>query len=156
MTPTSPARHVRFSPPRRNSIVPEISQKICSCGCVWAAAWAPAFIDHRTTISLSPTSTRREILSVIFSSGRRRSAWKPFMLGIGGASFGMGDHDESAPRRCQVTRRPRACSARPPDGRGGVMARLKIGVIPSEGGQYYREPVEDVTRPAELGVESAW
>src|SRR5207245_9928075 len=36
------------------------------------------------------------------------------------------------------------------------MARLKIGFIPSEGGQYYREALEEVTRAEELGLDSGW
>src|SRR5256886_15468548 len=36
------------------------------------------------------------------------------------------------------------------------MARLKIGVIPIEGGHYYREALEEVTRAEELGFESVW
>ena len=36
------------------------------------------------------------------------------------------------------------------------MARLKIGFIPSEGGYYYREALEEVTRAEELGFDSAW
>ena len=36
------------------------------------------------------------------------------------------------------------------------MARLKIGFIPSEGGHYYREALEEVTRAEELGFDSAW
>src|SRR3989475_12750870 len=36
------------------------------------------------------------------------------------------------------------------------MARLKIGVIPIEGGHYYREALEEVTHAEELGFESVW
>jgi probable F420-dependent oxidoreductase len=36
------------------------------------------------------------------------------------------------------------------------MARLKIGLIPIEGGHYYREALEEVTRAEELGFDSAW
>src|SRR5438046_9123056 len=36
------------------------------------------------------------------------------------------------------------------------MARLKIGVIPIEGGHYYREALEEVTRAEELGFDSVW
>src|SRR5207244_9943754 len=39
---------------------------------------------------------------------------------------------------------------------GGVMARLKVGVIPIEGGHYYREALEEVTRAEELGYDSVW
>src|SRR5262249_56178696 len=42
------------------------------------------------------------------------------------------------------------------DARGAPMARLKIGFIPSEGGHYYREALEEVTRAEELGFDSAW
>src|SRR5437899_10635682 len=36
------------------------------------------------------------------------------------------------------------------------MARLKIGVIPIEGGHYYREALEEGHRAEELGFDSAW
>src|SRR3989449_9273105 len=36
------------------------------------------------------------------------------------------------------------------------MARLKIGFIPIEGGTYYKEAVEEVTRAEELGFDSVW
>ena len=36
------------------------------------------------------------------------------------------------------------------------MARLKIGFIPIEGGNYYREALEEVTRAEELGFDSVW
>src|SRR5688572_19653399 len=36
------------------------------------------------------------------------------------------------------------------------MARLKIGFIPIEGGHYYMESLEEVTRAEELGFDSAW
>jgi probable F420-dependent oxidoreductase len=36
------------------------------------------------------------------------------------------------------------------------MARLKIGFIPIEGGHYYREALEEVTRAEERGFHSAW
>ena len=36
------------------------------------------------------------------------------------------------------------------------MARLKIGFIPIEGGEYYREALEEVTRAEELGFDSVW
>src|SRR5438067_12620994 len=36
------------------------------------------------------------------------------------------------------------------------MARLKIGFIPIEGGAYYKEALEEVTRAAELGFDSVW
>jgi probable F420-dependent oxidoreductase len=36
------------------------------------------------------------------------------------------------------------------------MARLKIGFIPIEGGHYYRESLEEVTRAEELGFDSVW
>ena len=36
------------------------------------------------------------------------------------------------------------------------MARLKIGFIPIEGGRYYRESLDEVTRAEELGFDSAW
>src|SRR3989454_7043092 len=36
------------------------------------------------------------------------------------------------------------------------MARLKVGFIPIEGGHYYREALEEVTRAEELGFDSAW
>ena len=36
------------------------------------------------------------------------------------------------------------------------MARLKIGFIPIEGGQYYTEALEEVTRGEELGFDSVW
>jgi probable F420-dependent oxidoreductase len=36
------------------------------------------------------------------------------------------------------------------------MARLKIGVIPIEGGHYYKESLEEVTRAEELGFDSVW
>src|SRR5215470_1556089 len=36
------------------------------------------------------------------------------------------------------------------------MARLKIGFIPIEGGHFYREALEEVTRAEELGFDSAW
>jgi probable F420-dependent oxidoreductase len=36
------------------------------------------------------------------------------------------------------------------------MAKLKIGFIPIEGGQYYREALEEVTRGEELGFDSVW
>ena len=43
-------------------------QKICSCGCLCAAAWAPAFMVHQTIMVLSPESTRRVIIGVTCSS----------------------------------------------------------------------------------------
>jgi probable F420-dependent oxidoreductase len=36
------------------------------------------------------------------------------------------------------------------------MARLQIGFIPIEGGHYYREALEEVTRAEELGFDSVW
>jgi probable F420-dependent oxidoreductase len=36
------------------------------------------------------------------------------------------------------------------------MARLKIGFIPIEGGHYYREALDEVTRAEELGFDSVW
>ncbi len=36
------------------------------------------------------------------------------------------------------------------------MAALKIGFIPIEGGHYYREALEEVTRAEELGFDSVW
>ena len=36
------------------------------------------------------------------------------------------------------------------------MARLKIGFIPIEGGEYYKEALEEVTRAEELGLDSVW
>src|SRR5437867_2932610 len=36
------------------------------------------------------------------------------------------------------------------------MARLKIGFIPIEGGAYYKEALEEVTRAEELGFDSVW
>jgi probable F420-dependent oxidoreductase len=36
------------------------------------------------------------------------------------------------------------------------MAKLKIGFIPIEGGQYYREALEEVVRGEELGFDSIW
>jgi probable F420-dependent oxidoreductase len=36
------------------------------------------------------------------------------------------------------------------------MARLKIGFIPSEGGHFYREALDEVTRAEELGFDSVW
>ncbi len=36
------------------------------------------------------------------------------------------------------------------------MARLKIGLIPIEGGHYYREALAEVTRAEALGFDSAW
>jgi probable F420-dependent oxidoreductase len=36
------------------------------------------------------------------------------------------------------------------------MARLKIGFIPTEGGHYYREALDEVTRAEELGFDSVW
>ena len=33
---------------------------------------------------------------------------------------------------------------------GGDMARLKLGFIPIEGGKYYREALDEVTRAEEL------
>jgi probable F420-dependent oxidoreductase len=36
------------------------------------------------------------------------------------------------------------------------MARLKIGFIPIEGGHYYKEALQEVTRAEELGFDSAW
>src|SRR5919201_5127790 len=36
------------------------------------------------------------------------------------------------------------------------MARLKIGFIPIEGGHFYREALEEVTRAEELGFDSVW
>src|SRR5262245_18951196 len=42
------------------------------------------------------------------------------------------------------------------DARGAPMARLKIGFIPIEGGHFYREALEEVTRAEELGFDSAW
>ena len=36
------------------------------------------------------------------------------------------------------------------------MARLEVGFIPIEGGHYYREALEEVTRAEELGFDSVW
>ena len=36
------------------------------------------------------------------------------------------------------------------------MARLKIGFIPIEGGHYYKESLQEVTRAEELGFDSVW
>ena len=36
------------------------------------------------------------------------------------------------------------------------MARLKFGIIPIEGGQFYREALEEVVRSEELGFDSVW
>jgi probable F420-dependent oxidoreductase len=36
------------------------------------------------------------------------------------------------------------------------MARLKIGFIPIEGGHYYKEALEEVTRAEALGLDSVW
>ncbi len=36
------------------------------------------------------------------------------------------------------------------------MARLKIGFIPIEGGEYYKEALEEVTRAEALGFDSVW
>src|SRR5437899_12449374 len=36
------------------------------------------------------------------------------------------------------------------------MARLKIGFIPIEGGEYYQEALEEGTRAEELGFDSVW
>jgi len=36
------------------------------------------------------------------------------------------------------------------------MARLKIGFIPIEGGHYYNESLQEVTRAEELGFDSVW
>lgn len=36
------------------------------------------------------------------------------------------------------------------------MARLKIGFIPIEGGEYYKEALDEVTRAEELGLDSVW
>src|SRR5678816_2486786 len=33
---------------------------------------------------------------------------------------------------------------------------LKVGFIPIEGGRYYREALEEVTRAEELGFDSVW
>ena len=56
--------------------------KSCSFGCLWAAACAPAFIDHHTIMPCAPESTRREIWGEIFSSGRFFSASKPVIAGM--------------------------------------------------------------------------
>ena len=36
------------------------------------------------------------------------------------------------------------------------MGRLKIGFIPIEGGQYYKEALDEVTKAEELGLDSVW
>src|SRR3989442_2420889 len=36
------------------------------------------------------------------------------------------------------------------------MARLKIGFIPIEGGHYYQDALEEVTRAEDLGFDSVW
>src|SRR5215831_19531834 len=36
------------------------------------------------------------------------------------------------------------------------MARLKIGFIPIEGGEYYKEAIQEVTRAEDLGFDSVW
>src|SRR5437870_3057069 len=36
------------------------------------------------------------------------------------------------------------------------MARLKIGFIPIEGGQYYKEALDEVTKAEALGLDSVW
>jgi probable F420-dependent oxidoreductase len=36
------------------------------------------------------------------------------------------------------------------------MARLKFGIIPIEGGQFYRQALEEVVRAEELGFDSVW
>ena len=36
------------------------------------------------------------------------------------------------------------------------MAQLKFGIIPIEGGQFYREALEEVVRAEELDFDSVW
>src|SRR5262249_6825087 len=64
----------------------------------------------------------------------------------------------SAPLRCQeIAGRNRGYHAGRSSRKGGrCMARLKIGFIPIEGGHYYRESLEEVTRAEELGFDSVW
>src|SRR3970040_417246 len=62
------------------------------------------------------------------------------MPGIGGASFGVVPHDGSAPKRLSSDRRRAAVLG------SGAMARLKLGFIPSEGGQFYREALGEGQR----------
>src|SRR5262249_3973410 len=78
----SPGFIVRFSLPMRKSMVPLIIQTNCSCGCLWAAACAPALIVQYTTVPCLPDTTRRRILSVICSSGTEASLSKPAMTGM--------------------------------------------------------------------------
>ena len=57
--------HAGRSSPMRKSILPLIIHTICSCGCLWAAACAPALIFHHTIMLCLPDKTRRLILSVV-------------------------------------------------------------------------------------------
>src|SRR5262249_7577593 len=51
---------------------------------------------------------------------------------------------------------PALSSAGGRDSLGARMARLKIGFIPIEGGHYWRESLEEVTRAEDLGFDSVW
>src|SRR3989442_11166301 len=52
--------------------------------------------------------------------------------------------------------RPEYNAARVIPEEAALMARLKIGFIPIEGGHYYREALEEVTRAEALGFDSVW
>src|SRR3989442_2790783 len=52
--------------------------------------------------------------------------------------------------------RPEYNAARVIPEEAALMARLKICFIPIEGGHYYREALEEVTRAEALGFDSVW
>src|SRR4029077_13979177 len=77
-----PASSMRRSLSMRNSILPLTIHTSCSCGCEWAATCVPAPIFHHTIMPFWPASTRRVILSVIFSSGIAAKEPKPLSVVI--------------------------------------------------------------------------
>src|SRR5256885_1149418 len=62
-----------------------------------------------------------------------------------------GPDDSAAPSACQGARG----RCYPSASEGDPMA-FKLGFIPIEGGHYYRESLEEVTRAEELGFDSVW
>ena len=73
---------LRRSSPMRKSILPLSIHTICSCGCLWAAACAPALMFHHTIMHCLPARTRRLILSVTRSTGSAASSLEPEQPGI--------------------------------------------------------------------------
>src|SRR4029450_5043275 len=97
--------------------------------------------------------------------GRRRRSRRrrPTVRAQGSPRGRHGRRSATSPAR---RRRPRSGSRRDgtlaplfqgrPHGSKGDRMALKVGFIPIEGGRYYREALEEVTRAEELGFDSVW